>query len=100
MTAKEMFEALGYKFYDHNFLNVPKSENAMITQDAPYIEYMTESADGEEIIRFYAQKVISVDAFIHRGGIFRIPAPLNMDELKAITKQCEELGWLKDDKSE
>lgn len=98
MTAKEMFEALGYKFYDHNFLNVSKSENVMIPQDVPYILYTQESDKGEEHIIFHASpKLVSVGAFKYIGGIYRIDAPLNMDELKAITKQCEELGWLKDE---
>lgn len=98
MTAKEMFEALGYKFYDHNFLNVPKSENVMITQDAPYIEYTDKGSKGEEHITFYvSSKLVTVDALTYMGGRHRIAAPLNMNELKAITKQCEELGWLKDE---
>ena len=84
MTAKEMFESLGYTYYDNSHLNVG------------YFEYHTENDVGEESIRFHFSKIVSVHAIV-KNGLKRcvIPAPLNMDELKAITKQCEELGWLK-----
>lgn len=96
MTAREMFEGLGYVYYDNHYLNVPLSKDVLIPQDTPYLEYTCKEKEGEEIIRFYPQgEFITASAFIHRDdGTYRISAPLNMRELKAVIKQCEELGWL------
>lgn len=96
MTARDMFEELGYVYYDNHYLNVPLSQDVLIPQDAPYLEYTSKMKEGDEIIRFYPQgEFITASAFIHRDdGTYRISAPLNMRELKAVIKQCEELGWL------
>lgn len=97
MTAKEMFEALGYEFYDHHFLNVPRSQNIMIPQDEPYLEYRSEDKNiGEEVIRFHGQsKFVSVYAIGNIGERrHSLPAPLNAAEIKAITQQMKELGWM------
>lgn len=98
MDAKEMFKKIGYEFYDHNYFDV--KSNTLIPQDEPYIEYSEQSFKGEEHIKFCPYShLVTVESFAYIGGErFRIPAPLNIDELKAITKQCEELGWLKNDK--
>lgn len=97
MTAREMFLELGYVYYDNHYLNVPNSQDVLIPQDAPYLEYTNKMNECEEIIRFYPHgEFITAGAFIHRDdGTYRISAPLNMLELEAIMKQCEELGWLR-----
>jgi len=100
MIAREMFAELGYEFYDHHCLVIPQSPGVMIPQDAPYIEYyQVDIDDNVEIIKFYPQgKFITVDAsFRTAGGQHKMTAPLNMAELKAIMKQCEELGWLREE---
>ena len=39
MTAKEMFEELGYKQIKHNVFDEPPKPNTFVTQDEPYILY-------------------------------------------------------------
>lgn len=94
MTAREMFEALGYEFEDHHF-HVPRSQSIMIPQDEPKLIYTERSEKGEERIEFrgYA-KCVDVSAIAYENGKrYRMPAPLNYKEIKAIMKQFEELGW-------
>lgn len=75
MTAREMFEALGYE--------CRKSENA--------IQYLSEC--GKEITfmfelhRFYKQRNF-------------ISLNIDIDEFKAIHQQMKELGWLEEEKQE
>ena len=99
MTAREMFEQLGYDYYDNHYLNVPQSQDVLIPQDAPYLEYTNKAKEGEEIIRFYPYgELVTASAFIHSDdGRYMVYAPLNMRELKAVIKQCEELGWLREE---
>ena len=93
MTAKEMFEALGYKCYE----NHPKEEikpNTFTTQDNPYIEYKQENETAIEEIRFdlWGKNVWFIG---FRKDLQRqLPCPINMKELEAICKQVVELGWL------
>ena len=99
MNAKEMFEALGYTYYDHHFLNVPNSQDVMIPQDEPYLEYRSEDKNiGEEIIIFHGgSKFVSVRAIGNIGEKrCSFPAPLNVAEIKAIEQQMKELGWWKE----
>lgn len=67
-TADKMFEELGFELYENK----------------RRIEYFK---DNREII-FYKTK----ETFISSCGIGCID--INMQELKAINKKCEELGWL------
>lgn len=68
MTAKEMFEELGYTY------------NIGIN----YISYKR----GDSRIYFLLDfQTYEADYFINSMRV-------EMDELKAIYKQCEELGWL------
>lgn len=76
MTAREMFESLGYGCtestlliqYINDYINDDDSDYKCIEFD---LEYHT----------FYAQ--------------FNYEAKcITVDELKAINKQCEELGWI------
>ena len=70
MNAQEMFEAIGYR---QNIKN-------------RYIKF--ENIDECEVIEFdLEQKTILVSQFLESKE-------LNIDELKAMNKQCEELGWL------
>ena len=68
MTAKEMFEALGYecsKCYDRNRI----------------IRYYNEQKD--EFVFWIKQQEFSSSEFV-----------ITVDEFKAIQKQMEELGWI------
>lgn len=68
MTAKEMFEALGYecsKYYDRNIM----------------IQYCDE--EENQIVFFINEQEFSASNF-----------SLTVDEFKAIQKQMEELGWI------
>ena len=67
MSAKEMFEKLGYKLYNQNI----------------YLEYVKE----EENITFY----INEKTFCKCNG-YEI-GEITLEELQAINKQVEELGW-------
>ncbi len=70
-TAKEMFEELGYK---------------IVRDDEEFLDYETE----EYYISFWKHKKIfyKVEYGYDAGDI-------TMQELKAINKQVEELGWNK-----
>lgn len=66
LSAKEMFEALGWE---------------QVTNEESYIVYQR----GRRMI-----------SFIRNGtdGIVACSCHLNMDWLKAVNKQCQELGWI------
>lgn len=78
MSAKGMFEKLGYKQIENN---------------ANYISYKYEFSDGSYIystIRFYLpQQEIE---FYYNDDILN---SIEVEELQAINKQVEELGWSK-----
>lgn len=73
MSAKEMFEELGYEFEDDSNTPVYPSLDYRIYDDYCSIE--------KEISFYLNQKVIGTD-----GNI-------TVRELQAINKQIEELGW-------
>lgn len=75
-TAREMFEALGY---------------AMIENNDDGIAY----AKGDSRIIFYKIDNLKSVSAINLDVMFGdLEHCITMDELKAINKQCEELGWL------
>lgn len=92
MTAREMFEKLGYSFYE-NHPKIESQQNTFTTQDNPYIEYKQENDTAIEEIRFDLwYKNIWFKGY--RKDLKRIlPCPINIKELEAINKQVEELGW-------
>lgn len=92
-TAKEMFEELGYKRVE----NHPKHENieeyVFVTQDEPYIQYYQEDATSYIGIRFdLCGKRVWVKGY-KKDYKCHVECPLNANEIKAINKQVEELGW-------
>jgi len=93
MSARELFEKIGYKQTKHNIFDEEIKPNEFITQDEPYINYRDENEIGIEEIefRFYSKRVW-IYAFDKRTNC-RIHAPLNYQEILAIQKQIEELGW-------
>ena len=80
MNAKEMFESLGYKY----------SRN--------YIKYY-----GDEVIEYYKTEGVKFVFLMKEhefyGEYYEEPKHITVNELQAINKQCEELGWL-DEKTE
>lgn len=80
MTAKEMFEKLGYKFIReceyYLFYEKALKEDAEYEND--YLHISFEKQDK---------------AFIKTYGDDNSPEIITMQELKAINKQIEELGW-------
>lgn len=75
MCADEMFKKLGYEISNSEFVEeLNTTTNTVI--DNGYIK-----------IIFYNNKTISIDA----------DDILNMQELQAINKKVEELGWIKED---
>ena len=78
MTAKEMFEKLGY----------------VQTINSDYlIEYVGDNEDNESVyIRFYfLSKEYEVGYF---DGYISTAMPTSIEEHKAITQQMKELGWI------
>ena len=73
MTAKEMFEALGYeycKFYDRNKI----------------IQYYSEKEDVQFLF-WIAEQEFSASEYGE-------PKNITIDEFKAIQQQMNELGWI------
>ena len=68
MTAKEMFEALGFKIYE----------------EKQQIQYERIREDDIAIISF----IIEIE------NVYINSHYLSLDLLKAINQQCKELGWL------
>ena len=81
MTAKEMFEELGYKEVDGYVGKMYEKET--IERDKIFGEYQK-----IKHIHFYEKKV-SVNITTCFGG----KGIVDINELKAINKQVEELGW-------
>lgn len=71
MSAKEQFEELGYE---------------LVCNDDNYIIYKFDM--GVMYIKFYKPQ-----QYIEIEYTDRIPNTIDLDELKAINKQVEELGW-------
>lgn len=64
-TADEMFEELGYKCnYEDDDMFIYEKDN---------IRYIV---------------------FLKRGKTLMLPCQLTMEELQAINKKCQELGWI------
>lgn len=104
MNADEMFEKLGYKKYDNHPPEEVQEPNKWDTQDCRVIDYtQTETINGifyTLFIRFHITgQRIEIGASERREGYrelgrFRSPI-LNIEELVAINKKVEELGWNK-----
>ena len=80
-TAKEMFEKFGYE-----------EERGLKTDETTLIIYRNDD------IWFFFHKVAGEIAFTkYRDvGFFHKPVDITLEELKAINKQIEELGWNND----
>ena len=86
MKAKEMFEKLGYKM-----LGTLKPDDDYIV-----VAYKKDVYGDKEYIYFYGAEEIRVYLEDNRGRIYT--PIIELEELKAINKQIEELGWVGSDK--
>lgn len=81
MKADKMFEKIGYK--------ISENETGYYIDTIPTIAYAHELKCGRETISFYQNdKTIELYEDIEYHII-----TLTFEELKAIVKQCEEMGW-------
>lgn len=76
MTAKEMFEVLGYRQDLYNKFYIG------------YIKHITNTCTKNRTITF--MKDFKYFTFIDQDN----NVVIDLDELKAINQQCKELGWL------
>ena len=80
-TAKEMFEKLGYK----QLGSFKPDDNYII------IAYEKKLYGDKEYIYFYGANEIRICLEDKKGRIY--PPIVELEELQAINKQIEELGW-------
>lgn len=94
MTAKEMFEKLGYKYsYDDGFIEYLKGEPIPNRINTNYIKFkkVTFNKMDENIcIQRYKMDSLCQEVIIDSKGSI---VHLENEEIKAINKQVEELGW-------
>lgn len=83
MTAKEMFEKLEYKQ-----LGSFKPNDSYIV-----IAWDKEIYNNRSTIYFYGDKAVRIVMETKKGEIY--PPIIELEELQAINKQVEELGWNK-----
>lgn len=86
-TADKMFEELGYEITEENN-SKNKYDNG--------IQFMKKERSVKKYIEFYyyhKQIVIYTDQYIYEKIKRWESTIINMQELKAINKKCEELGW-------
>ena len=81
-TAKEMFENLGYK----QLGSFKPNHNKYII-----IAWSKEQYEDRFTVYFYDNKAVRVIMETKRGEIY--PPIIELEELQAINKQVEELGW-------
>lgn len=103
--ADKMFEELGYKKIENHQEKTEPKENEWTTQDNPYIEYTGELIEDNTHYSMFIR--FMTDArLVQLGGyesgttpygknycVMRNPI-LNMKDIQAINKKCEELGWI------
>lgn len=97
-TADEMFKELEYEKYDnHPEEDFPPEPNTWTTQDERVIEYVqtgeVRGTPAKEIIAFYLSRGRNVVCSAYIGNRPTV-VPLSMQELQAINKKCQELGWI------
>lgn len=80
-TAKEMFEELGYE----QFGTYKPDDDYII------IAYTKQIYDDTQYIYFYGKKEIRIVLEDKKSRVY--PPIFQLEELQAINKQIEELGW-------
>lgn len=82
MSAKEMFEQLGYK----QLGSFKPNDNYIV------IAWEKEKHGDRFTVYFYSDKAVRVIMETKRGEIY--PPIIELEELQAINQQVKELGWL------
>ena len=92
MIAREMFEKLGYECRDDR---ERKKDLTFVPQDECRIQYWQTRGTSSEFIVFNLYRhIIEFEATTRfTEDPYRLPAPINMEELEAINQQVKELGW-------
>ena len=95
MTAKEMFEKLGYEYsYDDGFIEYIKGvpvPDRIITNYVKFIKISFNLSEHHIFIYDYNKDALCLEYIPKKdtNGSFTI----TLEELQAINKQVEELGW-------
>lgn len=106
MSADEMFDELGYEKYDNHPEEEKPEVNKWTTQDCRVIEYKQSETTRGELYTLYIRfhivgERIEIGANKRPQEIrtmsLKVNPILNIKELQAINKKCQELGWLKED---
>lgn len=90
MTAQEMFESMGFKKEKFNYFGLDRFiYKKPIVDGGDYLYTFVVLFDKEE-------KLTSVycDEYSEDYDDYDAPPAIDMELLKAINKQCRELGWL------
>lgn len=84
MTNDKPLEKLGYEQCDCSHLNMPCDE------------YIFEEGKDYEVLRFYYEGFITIEAvaYINGVGTSRIPVPLTPQKVKAIYDEMKNRGWI------
>lgn len=88
MNADKMFEELGYKEEETNdyIAYIIYTEHKMFIERAKFVK--DENGIIKDIIHFWKKgKTVTKHRYLEAGSI-------SMQELKAINKKVEELGWI------
>ena len=96
MSAKEMFEELGYEYYNDDgfteYLKATPMPNRINTECIHFKKIVFDRLSRELVIHKYkkdalCQEIIASPTDIKVNYIA-------LEELKAINQQCKELGWI------
>lgn len=90
MTAQEMFESMGFKKEKFDYFGLDRLVyKKSIVDEGDYLCTFVVLFDKEE-------KITSVycDEYSEDYDDYDAPSAIDMELLKAINKQCKELGWL------
>lgn len=90
MSAKEMFQKLGYK---QEILQdcAGYETDSMMDRWITYSKIENYGLDNRDIIIYFE---IYGKSFSKQERNLKYNLEISLEELKAIEKQCEELGWL------
>lgn len=102
MNADEMFEELEYKKFDnHPEHDLPPEPNMWSTQDCRVIDYTAEATiNGHHCLQRISFEMLS-KRIICEGfcdGRVTRAIPFSAEEIQAINKKCQELGWLEEER--
>jgi len=96
MSAKEMFEELGYEYYnDDGFTEYLKATPIPNRINTNYIKFkkITFNRMDEEMSIFNYKKDALCQELLDNATYIKINY-LTSKEIKAINQQCKELGWI------